>query len=303
MPSFLPIYYLAPLCSAVCYAIAAMLSKRASQEGFGLARTLFLYNWVTAILFLPLLAFAGEAPDWSAWHWPFLAGVLFFFGQVGTFAAIRVGDISVQSPVMGTKVVFVAAFTVLFGAGTVPVLWWYGAATTALGVYLLSGGNGKTRRKGVLPAIGLALFSAASFAMCDVVVQQHAKTFGAGYFAPVMMFVMAVLGCVVVPFFRGGMFDIPRTAWRWGLAAAVIFTVQAIILYLTLSHYGKATAVNIMYSSRGLWSIMFVWWLGHLLGLGERHEVSRRLMVRRFIGAALLMVAIGLVLAGGEPVE
>ena len=77
-----------------------------------------------------------------------------------------------------------------------------------------------------------------------------------------------------------------------------IMGFQACGLGLVFSIYGRATAVNIIYTSRGFWSILMVWWLGRFLGIAESGH-GWRVMVRRLAGALLLMTSIILVLLEG----
>ena len=48
---------------------------------------------------------------------------------------------------------------------------------------------------------------------------------------------------------------------------------------------GEATAVNVVYSARGLWSVIAVWTLGHLFGNDERGH-GAGVMRARLLGAA-----------------
>ena len=62
-----------------------------------------------------------------------------------------------------------------------------------------------------------------------------------------------------------------------------------------LGVHGDATAVNIVYSSRGLWSVAAVWLIGHWFSNTEG-EVGGPAMRRRLMGALLMLAAIGLVI-------
>ena len=290
-----PLEYIAPLLAAFIYAIGALFSKTAFSGGVGVARTLVLYNWIMFLFFVPFAFFIAEAPAWDQWLWPFLAGTLFFFGQLTTFAAIRLGDVSVQSPIMGSKMVFVAFFTVFLGAGVVPSSWWWGACLSMMGIFLLSWSKVEYRANTWL-AILIALMSAASFALCDVLVAGHARDFSITAFPLIMLGVNALLSLVVIPFFKEGYRAIPRVVWPRFIAGGVTFAVQAVMIYLALSYYGKATAFNILYSSRGIWGVVLVWMLGHWFANTESKEAGGWIMLARLSGAALMLVAILLVL-------
>ena len=70
---------------------------------------------------------------------------------------------------------------------------------------------------------------------------------------------------------------------------------QSIRLIVAVSTHGKATAINVVYSARGLWSVLAVWWLGHWFGNTER-ERGAQVLRCRLVGALLLMAAIVLVI-------
>lgn len=271
------------------------MSKRALGHGFGVMRYVFLSNLMMLVTFLPMLFFVQNAPDWSRLGWPVLCGTGFFLGQVFTFLAIRWGDVSVQAPVMGTKVVFVATFSVLLQAGPVPLSWWIGALLTTVAIFLLSYTNVENRR-GTMIALVLSLISSSCFGAVDVVLQREAAGFGSPHaYIVLMMATCALLSLGLIPFFRGRLSDMNAQAWKWGLLGTTIIAVQSLGIALAISLYGRATAVNILYSSRGLWSIVLVWAVGSWFASRES-EVGTKIMMRRLAGSLLLCVAIVLVL-------
>lgn len=290
----LPIYYVLPLLSGFIYAVGALISKRALNAGFGVARYIFLSNILLALCFHIFYISAEWPQSWAGVHWPLLAGFGFFLGQVFTFLAIRTGDVSVQAPVMGTKVVFVALFTVAMGAGPVPVDWWLGAILTAVAIFLLSASN-FANRASTYRALVLSVISAAFFGWTDVMVQQGAAGFHPGTFLILMNYSLVLSSMTLIPFFRGRLRDTPPEAWKWGLISATLIGIQAVGMALAIAFHGRATAVNILYSSRGLWSVLLVWVAGSLFANIEG-KAGKRIMQRRLVGATLLCIAIALVL-------
>ncbi|MGI9242258.1 MAG: EamA family transporter, partial [Verrucomicrobiales bacterium] len=135
------LYLLCPLASAILYPIGNLFLKRSIHEGGGIIRSLFVSNIVLTLCFTPLLAFATQPPEWSQVHWPLITGVCYFLGQLFTLIAIQSGEVSVQTPLMGMKLIFVAAFSSLLRPDEVPPLLWLGAAVCSLGIFLIGGGN------------------------------------------------------------------------------------------------------------------------------------------------------------------
>ena len=68
--------------------------------------------------------------------------------------------------------------------------------------------------------------------------------------------------------------------------------LQGIILNLSLAFFGKATPMNIIYSTRALWGVLIVWFLGNALGNNEAALHGNKIMAKRFAGALLLSGAV-----------
>ena len=75
--------------------------------------------------------------------------------------------------------------------------------------------------------------------------------------------------------------------------------MQAGCIAVSIICFGQATLINILYASRGLWTVVLVWVVGHWFGNQERGH-GHRVMARRMIGAGLLLVAVLLVVRRGR---
>jgi hypothetical protein len=60
--------------------------------------------------------------------------------------------------------------------------------------------------------------------------------------------------------------------------------------------FGEATLVNILYATRGMWTVATVWTVGHWFGNDERGQ-GHAVMGRRLIGSAVLVGAVVLAVA------
>lgn len=280
-----------PLLSAILYVVAAMFIKQASGHGVGLWRTTFIANLICSVSFSGLTLMGGEIPEDVSWSQPAIVAALFLAGQVLSFLAIERGDVSVATPVMGVKVIMVAVFVVLLLHETVPLTLWFAAASASAGIAFLNRRGPGTRHSHVGLTIILAMLAAASYALFDVLVQKWSPTWGTGRFLPVMMGFVAVYTFGLIPFFHAPLKAIPRKAWRPLLLGGLFIAIQGIILITTLSEFGDATAVNVVYSSRGLWSVVAVWCVGHWFANREREE-GGAVLVSRLAGAVLMMLAI-----------
>ena len=156
----LPIHLLFPLASSLLYVAAALSLRRAAQAKVGVWRSTFVMNVIAALCFLPLLAGTpgpGPTPVWQA----AIVGVLFVGGQALTMIALNKGDVSVATPVMGTKVIFVAVFVTLLVGDPLPVDYWVSAAASAAGIALLSIGPRGANRPAGHRHVGLTIAARA----------------------------------------------------------------------------------------------------------------------------------------------
>jgi len=286
---------LLPLLSAFLYAVASLFLRRSFQEGVGFVRTLFLSNIVMGLLILVLLFFQSEPIHWDKIHLPLIAGAFFFLGQAFTFVAIRAGDVSVVTPTMGTKVIFVALFGSLFFGRGLSLIGWLAVILAGLAVVLL----GLTRdptgsRKNVVVAIGWALVSSSFFSISDNLVFEWSSEFGRPAFLVVQFLIVAVVSFALIPFFSEPLRMVSRPAWFWVGWGSFLLGLQALFLGISLT-YEDPTVVNTLYSSRGLWAVLLVstigLWFGNLEGL-----LARWILLVRLGGSVLILLAIYLML-------
>lgn len=290
-----PAYLLIPLACGFFYVVSMLAFKRAGDFGVGVWRTTFIANWACALIFLPVWLRQGFAPVPGTAYWqPAAIAVLFLAGQIFMFLAITRGDVSVATPVMGVKVLLVALFSGLIGLGAVPFKWWVGASLSVAAVGLLNlRGGGAHRRVG--QTVLLTVLSATMYALSDVLVQKWAPAWGQGNFFPPMFFIVGLYSFALLGFARGGLGGIASAAWRWVGLGALCNALTNAGIAITLGIWGNATAVNIVYSSRGLFSVALVWGVGHWFSNAEQHA-GRGVLLSRLAGAAAMIGAIGLVM-------
>jgi len=268
--------------------------KRGLEEGASLDQSFHLTNFAIGITFLPLFFLERQEVRWDLIHQPILTGIAFYFGSLLTFVAIRRGDVSLATPLMGTKAVFVAVgITVLAGRPPSPALW-VAASLTAGGILLMGAKDLHARDPAFLPVTAAALGSAATFAFCDVFVRMWAETFGALTFLAISSVLVSVFSIPVWRFQnRNRKLPLipPRPAAPFVLAGAGLIAFQAIFLGLALSFIDDATGINVVYASRGLWAIVLIGWAGHHFGNHERHRPGGAFWWR-VVGTLLLTTGI-----------
>ena len=283
-----------PLAAGFLYAMAAIVLKRASGGGVGPWRIAFVANWTTALVFAPMWLLGGAPFTWLNLAHAAICATAFFVGQVFTFLALSRGDVSVATPVLGLKVILVAAFTTLLLGQGIPGDWWLAGGLIALATALLGGGGSRAGEARWLPSLGYGLGAAAAFALTDVLMQKWAAAWGFGHFAPALFAIVALLSFALIPFFHEPLRALPKENWRWLIAGSLLLSAQASCIAWSIVSLGGATVVNILYSSRGIWSVLIVWTIGPLFGNIER-DIGTAVMSRRLLGAGLLLGAIVLV--------
>jgi drug/metabolite transporter (DMT)-like permease len=286
-----PLYLLLPIAAAAVYALGSIAVKRALQEGVRMGQSFHLANLVLGALFLPLALVGGREARWEEVWRPLAMGTTFFVGHWLTFVAIRRGDISLVTPLMGTKVVFVAVAVVLLSGLMPSGPLWIAACLTTLGIFTMGLGDLKGGAN-LAFTVAASLSSALVFGVSDVLVSTWAKGFGAMPFLAAGSATVSLwsLGMWIVqgrpPLFPRG----PGARWAW--AGSLCIALQAMVLGVTLALFQEdATGINIVYSSRGLWVLGLVAGLGGLFGNNE-HRDAGRAFLWRVAGTLLLTAAI-----------
>ena len=270
-----------------------MLLKRASDLGADVWRSTRIINYTQALMAVPFWLLGGTIPGFSLWWQPVVAGALFFAGQVFTLLALTTGDVSVATPVLGVKIVLVALLSVVLIGDPIGARLWTAAALSSVAITLLNLSPGHSHRR-VARTIVLAALGAAAYASFDVLVQKFSSVWGTGRFLPLAMACGAAYS-LALPRGRTAIHRESRPYAPWLAAGALCFAMQGLMFMSAVSIYRQVTSANVLYSSRGLWSVVGVWAVGHWFTNREQH-LGTRVLAWRLIGAILLLAAIVIVL-------
>jgi drug/metabolite transporter (DMT)-like permease len=282
-----------PLASAMLYVIGALLMRRAADYGVGFWRTTFVANLICAAVFAPLLLLGGSFHLDRLWQ-PAAVALLFVLGSVLNFISLDRGDVSIATPVLGIKIILVALFTTLIVGELIPLKLWLAAGLSTTAIALLHRTRA-THHHHVTSTILAAGSSAACFALFDVLVQKWSPAWGLGRFPPLMLGFVAIYAIALVPRFPAPLKAIPGAAWPWLVGGSLVMAVQSLVFVGTIAYFGHATTANVIYSSRGLWSVVIVWIIGHWFHNAEQ-QLGSGILRWRLIGSAMMLAAIALVL-------
>lgn len=275
------------------YSVAALFLKLAMSKGANTWSVTLYSNLAMSASFAPLLFFARET--WAPAHlgWAVAAALLFFTGQIGTFRSLSSGDMSIATPALASKVVFVALLSLTVpGSRPKPDLW-LAVGLTMAGVALLNSGPGARHAARPFTTLSWALLAAFAFASADIIVQVAAPRAGFTLFMPVMF---ALVSLVSIPTLAP---HLPRSepartskgAWRWGTAGVALLALQATAFATFIGAYGDAARANVVYGSRGLWSVLLVAIVARYLGVAEGTRDTRTLLIR-LAGSILILGAV-----------
>lgn len=289
MPN-LPYYLLLPLGGAVVYALASLIVKRALKEGVTMDQSFHLSNFCIGLIFLPLLLLETGEVEWREIGKPIAMGTVFFLGSWLTFLGIKRGDVSLVTPIMGTKVVFVALGVVLLTGKMPSVALWIASFLTALGIFVMGAGDFRKGRYLVFTVL-ITLCSALVFGLNDVLVSWWAESFGAVTFLAMGSLTVALLSGAMWLFQGLPSLRLSGARAKWAWWGAFFIGLQAMIIGLALSFFEDATGINVVYASRGLWVIALVVLFGSVLGNSE-HRENGKAFLWRIAGTLLLSAAI-----------
>jgi drug/metabolite transporter (DMT)-like permease len=287
-----PLFWL-PLVAALLFSLGALLMKRSVHPKLDIWRTTFVSNLTTALAFLPLLALGGQIPGWQAFWQPLVVAGLFVVGQVATVVALTRGEVSVAAPVLGLKIVLVAFFSRLIFGRPLPGDIWLASSLATAGVMLLNLGARPGSRQGITLSLACGGLAAVAFGLFDVCVQLWSPRWGVGRFLPIMLITAAVLSCGFIARFQAPLWQIPAASRPWLAGGSLLIALQSLTFVTTLAVWGQAAAANVLYSTRGLWSVLLVGWLGPWIGVRDA-GLDRRTAGFRLAGAALLLLAIAI---------
>ncbi len=169
------------LLSAITYTAGALCFKAALTRGVSVWQISFWCNVSMAVLYLPCWV-GVDVPTLRAQALlPAIVAAFFFLGQLLTFLALRFGDVSVATPMLGAKVVLVPMVAASAFLESFSSRWWLAAALSTCAVVIISrsvpfrpDGAGESPdgvvkpESKILQTVASSLGAAAVFALTDV---------------------------------------------------------------------------------------------------------------------------------------
>jgi uncharacterized membrane protein len=284
-------YLLLPLIAASLYTLSSLFFKKGYQQG---ATAMQAFHWANlgGLFLLGGTVFLGQGMAWSEIWKPLLVAAMIYAGALATFAAIRAGDVSLITPLLGAKVVLVALATPLLTGSRLGWQVWVACVLTAVGIFL-TGKKDIEKHRGAVKAMLLCFLSCLFFGVSDVMIQAWAKALGGYTFLGALPIMVGLYSALHVVIWQRNGLAVPKAARASVAWGTVLLAVQGIMMGTALGFFDDAARVNVVYGSRGLWSLVMVWYLGRFFGNTES-TTSRDAFLWRLAGCIIVLAAIAL---------
>lgn len=279
-----------PFLGALLHPLLGLSIQKANGLGVGMTVMVAVANVITTLIFLGYLAPEGGWILSGRDFWAIGNGVLFFWGQWFSIQSVKAGDLAVHSSALGIKVLVVASFSLMVGLE--PASWSLlgGVVLAVLAVFLVAGGSlegWREHRK----TVGLTLVACGFFGMNDFLTGWAAKEVGPARWLLLMMGTSGGISILLLWRRRKQLPDL----WRVKRSGALVLSgglclgVQALLVNLAFSEWQQPTLSNVVYSSRGVVAVIFLWLLGR--------KLDPRFRRKQMAGALLMTGALAIVLS------
>ncbi len=274
----------------------ATFAKQSALRGSSPYTNTALSNLTLALIWAGVGVLYGGGLPIAAWGPAAAIACAFVMGQLCTYLAFQFGDVSLATPIFGVKIIIVALISVFSAEKAISPQIGIAAVLAAMGIGVVQAGSGSsvphplTARRATLTVV-LALLAATALSLFDIGLQHYGRVYGAERFLTVMFIFTGVISCGLLPWVDSPG-QIIRIKALWPLTiATLLMAAQAVSISYALGRFGDATRVNIVYSLRGLWSVLLAWLLGRLAANPEG-SLTRRTLLFRLMGAVLLLIAV-----------
>ncbi len=285
-----------PFLAALLYSLSVLLAKFASNVGrMAPTSVLFLNNLAIWLVYLPFMFSPSFRADWDA-VWKSLAiGVFFSTGNYATFLCAYKGELSLMTPVMGVKILFVLLFSRLLIGGELPGEIFASGVICCVAVFLLgaSPGAGGNDAGKVKATYALAMCACASYAVVDVLFQKFSDAENPMVLLCISNFVPLLSS---LPFLRRFARDLRGMEARpivAGCLSALLMAGEATSLVVAITGGVGAALCNIFYNTRSLFSIALVFVLG--IFYPQLRELRPSSAARRVVASFMILAAVAMV--------
>ncbi len=250
---------------------------------------------VVSLVLLPFV-YPHDAPPLRTYFWE-VVGVAGFYllGQAGLFLVLQRTDASRISPLLGLKVLILAAISAAFLAKDILPLQWAAVGLSVLAAMVLASAGGRLSAKALAGVLGVCLFYSLSDLSIQAAVNAMAPV--GRLHASVAVLSMSYIAC--------GVFGLPllpwtgvgtRRDWRHAVPFAATWYGAMACLFACFAVIGVIPG-NILQSLRGPISVFLGAAVAHLGHAHLEARISRWTLLRRGLAALLMVAAVALYLS------
>lgn len=281
------------LFASIAYLATRQFMAGAGRSLMSLLAMAHAMQAVVCIALLPLLWPAGM-PEISAWIWPVLGTAVFYLtGQGLLFVALRDVEASRVAPLLGLKIVVVAALATVILHESVPPLGWVAVAMTVGAAMLLNRIGGRLPWRALAGVIGASV----GYSLSDTHIGLSIAAM-----TPAVAPVRAGLMTVCLAYVVCGTIAASALPWvgrRDGRTWAAAMPYAAAWLASMFLLFSCFAAVGVVYggmlqATRAVMSVALGWAIAKL---GHEHleqRLPRGVFYRRLAAAVLMFAAIAL---------
>jgi drug/metabolite transporter (DMT)-like permease len=288
--------FVAAFFQSCSYLFSKRYVARFEQTTLGLLVCSHVFMGVFSLALLPFL-WPETAPRFSHFAVPLAGCVVFYLlGQAFLFVTLKDSDASRVSPLLGLKILLLAALTVMFTNQQFHALQWLAIIIGVCAAYCLGLlGREMTARNWLW-----ILLACLSYSLSDLNIKAIIGRFnGLGLFhASVLCACLCYLfcgaaACIALPFFPRPSFS----KWKASFPFALSWFTGILFLFACFGSIGVVFG-NIVQSTRGVMSILMG---SYVAARGYEHieeKVTRRATFLRLCAATMMIAAIVLFYSG-----
>lgn len=279
----------AAACQSISYLFSRQFTSRTDNPPMLLLIVSQLMMGVASMAILVILR-PSNLPPFSLVALPLAGASLFCLAaQLGLFHVLSTVESSRVSPLLGTKVLVLAALSILFTRTPLAPGQWAAVLLCAVAAWFLNETGGRVP----LRAVCILALTVIGYCLSDLNIGILMNRFPdvtpfPSVVAVAMTYVLS--GIAVLPF------ACRRDAWRgrtW-IAASPFAAAWFVAMCLLYACFGVIGVVfgNVVQATRGIMSVGIGWVIAHIGHTHLESKVSRRVFWRRIVGAILMAAAV-----------
>ena len=284
-----------PIFAAGLYCVSVMLAKYASRSGtFSGTSVLVMNNILSGLVFIPTIFFEETMPNWSLVWQPLSASCFCAIGNIATFVCAERGEVSLMTPIMGIKIMFVILFARILLDTNMPHTITIAGAICCLAVFIMGWSKNSLRTKKLGITLLLSFTACISYAMCDVIMQKYAPNFSRNAMLSLTSVAMPLSIIPFLPrFFKDVSHSSKATLAISGMSAGLMI-MEMYLMFLSIVGDVGAALCNILYNTRGIMSVVLMFVVGKFVV--DMKELSKASALQRIVGATMILIAVIIVI-------